>query len=190
MASRYLLPPLEDFATEQLLEAPVRPAWLIWGGLGLTLGGALAFLKGWPVLALILLLLSTPLDLIASRIATLRLRPLASNMLARRLLWPAGGLALIALGWWATRSGGGWGSTVAALAAAAFAEAARNEMPPGPLTGEVWLFSRRNAIVAATPFAIWGAWNAYLGAMALYAALSFFLLQYVQHRLVPELTRD
>jgi hypothetical protein len=190
VTSRYLLPLVEDFATEQLLEAPVRPGLLIWVALGLTLAGAAAFLKGWPVAALLLLLLSTPLDLIARRIATLRLRPLAATMLSRRLLWPAAGLALIALGWWASENGGGWGSLVAALSALAFAEAARNEAPATPLSGEIWLFSRRNAIVCAVPFAMFGAWNAYLGSMALYAALSFFLLQYVQHRVVPELTRD
>lgn len=190
VASRYLLPIIEDFATEQLLEAPVRPGLLVWAALGLSLAGAVTFLKGWPLVALVLLLLSTPLDLIASRIATMRLRPLATGMLSRRLLWPAAGLSLLALGWWESRNGGGWGSMVAALSAVAFAEAARNEAPATPLSGEVWLFSRRNAVVCAIPFAIFGAWNAYLGAMAFYAALSFFLLQYVQHRLVSELTRD
>lgn len=188
-ASRYLLAFVEDFATERLLEAPVRAGLLVWGALGLTVAGGIAFWQGWPVVALALLLLSTPLDLIASRIATLRLRPLATAMLSRRMLWPAAGLALLALGWWASRSGGGWGSMVAALSAAAFAEAARKEAPASPLLGEIWLFSRRNAIVAALPFAIFGAWNGYLGALALYAAVSFFLLQYVQHRLAPELTR-
>lgn len=189
-ASRYLFPILEDFATERLLEAPIRAGLLVWVALGLTLAGAFAFLQGWPIVALVLLLLSTPLDLIASRIATLRLRPLPSTMLSRRLLWPAAGFALVALGWWASRNGGGWGSVVAALSAAAFAEAARHEAPPSPLSGEIWLFSRRNAIVAALPFALFGAWNAYLGFLALYAALSFFLLQNVQHRFAPQLTRD
>ena len=34
--SRYLLPPLEEFATEHLMESRVRPAWLMWGALALT----------------------------------------------------------------------------------------------------------------------------------------------------------
>ena len=33
-----LLPPVEEFATEQLMETRVRPAWLIWAALALTLG--------------------------------------------------------------------------------------------------------------------------------------------------------
>lgn len=189
-SSRYLLPAVEDFATGQLLEAPIRPAWLVWGALALSVSAAAAFLRGWPIVAMACLLLSTPLDLIAARIATLRLRPLPARMLSRRLLWPVAGLALLALGWWQSRAGGGWGSAVAALAAIAFAEAARTEAPTTALSGEAWLFSRRNAIFLALPFAVLGAWNSYLAAMALYAATSFFLLQHVRHRVAGELTRD
>src|SRR5438067_341561 len=79
-ASRYLLPQIEDFATEQLMETPVRPFWLIWAALALTLGGAVCFTRGWLGAGLVLLVLSTPLDLIASRLATIRLRPLPVRM--------------------------------------------------------------------------------------------------------------
>lgn len=190
LASRYLLPPIEDFVTGQLLEAPVRPAWLLWGALILSIAAVGAFLKGWPIVAVICLVLATPLDLVAARIATLRLRPLPARMLSRRLLWPVAGLALLALGWWQTRNGGGWGSSVAALATVAFAEAARVEAPNMPLSGEIWLFSRRNAIFLGVPFALFSAWNGYLGTVALYAAASFFLLQHIHHKLGRELTRD
>ncbi len=178
-ASRYILPPVEEFATEQLMESAVRPAWLMWAALGLTLGAAVCFLRGWLGIGLGLLLASTPLDLVASRLATLRLRPLPTRMLSRLALWPAGGIALLALGWWETRHGTGWGSLVAAAAAAAFAEAARIErsaMPP-----DIWLFSRRNAIFAAIPFALAGSWTAYLLAILAYAAASFFIVQHVRH---------
>ena len=161
-ASRYLLAPLEDFATEQLMETPVRPSWLVWAGLGLTLGAAFCFTRGWLGAALVLLVLSTPLDLIAGRLASLRLKPLPARMLSRTALWPASGLALLAIGLWEMRHGPGWGALVTAAAACGFAEAARIEkasMPPG---GELWLFSRRNAIALAIPFAIAGQWTAYL----------------------------
>ena len=98
------------------------------------------------------------------------------------MLWPAAGLALLALGWWEMRPGAAWGALVAAVAAAAFAEAARIEkaaMPPG---GELWLFSRRNAIFARHPVRLAGGWTAYLLAMLVYAAISFFILQHVRHR--------
>ena len=179
--SRLLLAPAEDFATARLMETAVRPLWLIWSAIALTIGASAAFLKGWPVLGVALLLLSAPLDLIAARLAVLRLRPLPTGLLAQRLLWPAAGVALVALGTWRMTTSG-WGALATALSAAAFAEAARIEAPKIPLSGEIWLFSRRNAIVLAVPFAIFGAWGSYLAVMALYAACSFFLLQNIRHR--------
>jgi hypothetical protein len=180
-ASRFLLPPIEDFATQQLMETPVRPLWLIWAALALTLGGALCFTRGWLGAGLVLLVLSTPLDLIAARLATIRLKPLPVRMLSRLALWPAAGVALLAIGLWEMRHGTGWGSFVTAAAACGFAEAMRIEkaaMPPG---GELWLLSRRNAIFLAVPFAFGGVWTAYLLAALLYAAVSFFIVQRVRH---------
>jgi hypothetical protein len=180
-ASRFILPWAEDFATEQLMETKVRPSWLIWAALALTLGGAVCFSRGWLGAGLVMLLLSTPLDLVASRLASLRLKPLRAKMWSRLALWPASGIALLAIGLWETRHGTGWGSLVAAAAACTFAEAARIEksvMPPG---GELWLLSRRNAIFLAIPFALGGVWTAYLIAVLVYAALSFFIIQRVRH---------
>ncbi len=180
-ASRFLLPPVEDFATEQLMETSVRPPWLIWAAVALTVGGAVCFSRGWLGAGLVLLVLSTPLDLIATRLAKLRLKPLPPRMWGRLALWPAAAIALLAIGLWQTRHGTGWGSLVAAAAACAFAEAARAEkagMPPG---GDLWLLSRRNAIFLAIPFALAGAWTTFLLAILLYAALSFFIVQRVRH---------
>ncbi len=180
--SRYLLPALEDLATEQLMETPVRPLWLVWAALALTLGGAICFTRGWLGAGLVLILASTPLDLIAARLASIRLKPLPIRMLSRLALWPAAGLALLAIGLWEMRHGTGWGALVTAAAACAFAEAMRTEeatMPPG---GELWLLSRRNAIFLAIPFALGGVWTAYLLAILLYAAVSFFIVQRVRHR--------
>ncbi|MES2326466.1 MAG: hypothetical protein V4499_03935 [Pseudomonadota bacterium] len=182
-ASRYLLAPVEDFATEQLMETPVRPLWLIWTALALTLGGAFCFTRGWLGAGLVLLLLSTPLDLIAGRLASLRLKPLPIKMLSRSLLWPASGLALLAIGLWEMRHGPGWGALVAAAAGCGFAEAMRIEkasMPPG---GDLWLFSRRNVVALAIPFALGGVWTAYLLGLLAYAAISFFIVQRVRHSL-------
>jgi hypothetical protein len=179
--SRYLLPPIEDLATEQLMETPLRPLWLIWAALGLTLAAAVCFTRGWLGAGLVLLILSTPLDLIAARLATIRLRPFPVRMVSRLALWPAAGLALLAIGLWETRHGTGWGSLVAAAAACAFAEATRIEKAAMPSGGELWLLSRRNAIFLAIPFALGGVWTAYLLAVLLYAAVSFFIVQRVRH---------
>jgi hypothetical protein len=182
-ASRYLLPWFEDSLTEQIMATPIRPQWLIWAALALTLGGAVCFSRGWLGAGLILLLLSTPLDLVAARLARIRLRPLAVRLYSRLALWPAAGLAALAIGLWETRHGTGWGSLVAAAAACAFGEAARIERATMPGGGDLWLLSRRNAIFLAVPFAIGGVWTAYLVVLLAYAALSFFVLQRVRHSL-------
>jgi hypothetical protein len=185
-ASRYVLPLFEEFATEQLMERRVRPEWLIWAALVMTLAAAFAFTRGWLWPALGLLLLSTPLDLVARRLAGLRLRPLPRRLLSRRLLWPAAGLALAGLGLWVMRHGGGWGALFAAVTACAFAEAARIERAGSEVPGRLWLFSRRNAILGAVPFAAFGAWLGYLVALAGYAAASFFFVQHVRHDIADD----
>jgi CheY-like chemotaxis protein len=187
-ASRYVLPVIEEFATEKLLETRVRPESLIYAALLLTAGGAIGFASGWLGIALGLLVLATPLDLIARRLAALRLKPMPPRSLSRRLLWPLAGAALVALGWWQSGHGGGWGALFAAVAAAAFAEAYRTERGKLDIPGGIWLLSRRNAILAAIPFALAGAWTFYLVALALYAGTSFFVVQHVNHRLGTELT--
>jgi hypothetical protein len=185
-ASRFVLSPVEEFATERLLDAPVRPQWLVWSALALTAGAAFAFTRGWMLPALVMLVISTPLDLVARRLATLRLRPLPPRSLTRRMLWPAAGLALLALGWQLSGHGAGWGALAMALAAIAFAEAARIERGQAEIPGELWLFSRRNAILAMVPFGIAGGWTLGLIALALYATVSFFFVQNWHHRIVTD----
>lgn len=179
--SRYLLPPAEEFATEYLMQSRMPPVWLVWAALALTIVAAVCFTRGWLGAGIVLLILAMPLDTVASRLATLRLKPLPVRMFSRAALWPAAGVALLALGWWEMRHVSGWGALVTAVAAAAFAEAARIERP-SMQDGELWLLSRRSAIVAAVPFALAGAWTSYLIALLAYAALSFFIVQRVRHQ--------
>ena len=182
-SSRYVLPIVEEFATERLMESRVRPGWLVAAGLVLTFAAAFCFSRGWLWPALGLLVVSTPLDLIGARLASLRLQPLPPSYLARRMLWPAAGLALLALGWWSSNHGGGWGAFFAAIMTAAFAQAAYIEKAGSDVPPQTWLFSRRNAIFAAIPFAAAGWWVPYLVAVATYAAVSFFVIQHFRHRL-------
>jgi hypothetical protein len=187
-ASRYVLPLVEEFATEKLVESRVRPDMLVQAALLLSLASVVAFAGGWRWAGLALLVLTTPLPLIARRLALLRLTPMPARSLARRFLWPVAGAALAVLGWWQSENGSGWGALAAALAAAAFAEAARIEREKLEFPGEIWLFSRRNAILAALPFAALNAWTGYLVMLAIYAGASFFVVQHVNHRIGSELT--
>jgi hypothetical protein len=188
IASRFVLPLVEDFATERLMETKIRPGWLLHVALLLTTAGAFAFTRGWLWGGLVLLVVSTPIDLVARRLGVLRLRPLAENALSSRLLWPAAGLALLALGWWQSRHGSGWGALLAVVTAAAFAQAYQLERVSEDLPLPAWLFSRHNVILAGLPFAIAGAWTGYLVAILAYAAISFFFVQYVVHHMRSELT--
>ncbi len=182
-ASRYVLPLVEELATDRLMQTRVPPRSLIYAALAATVAAAAMLLQGWLWPAIVLLLLSAPLDLIGRRLAVLRLRPLPARFTARTLLWPAAALALLALGWMLGRGGEGWGALFAAIAAAAFAQAARIERSGRDVPGEHWLFSRRNAILAALPFAAAGAMTTYVVALAVYAAGSFFYLQHINHGL-------
>jgi hypothetical protein len=179
--SRYLLPMVEEFATEKLMETRVQPSWLVQAAMAMAVAAAFCFSRGWHWGAIALLLLSTPLDLVAQRLATLRLQPLSPAMLSRRLLWPAAGLALVALGWFEMNHGSGWGALMAALAAAAFAEAGQVERAGRTIPGSEWHFSRRTAIWLALPFAIGGWWPAYLATLSVYATASFFIAQHYRH---------
>jgi hypothetical protein len=181
-ASRYILPPVEEFATQQLMQRGLRAEWMIYAALLLTIGAAVAFASGLALVAVALLVLSAPLDLVARRLGILRLKPLSKRSVTRRLLWPAAGIAVLMLGWW-DNGANGWGSMLAALVACAFAEAARIERGAITFPGEIWLFSRRNAILLAVPFALFGAWTAYLVGLNFYAAASFFYVQQGRHAL-------
>jgi CheY-like chemotaxis protein len=184
--SRYVLPLVEEFATEQLMRSPVRPEWLIQAALVLMAVAALLFTRGYNWVALALLLLATPLDIIAERLATLRMQPLPAGMLSRRLLWPAAGLALLGLGWFEFRHGEGWGALVSGLTAGAFAQAMRTERHGRDIPAEQWLFGVRPAIFTVVPFALFGWWSAALGALAVYAAASFFVVQHLVYRIARD----
>ena len=187
VASSFLLPMIEEFATERLMETRVRPEWLVGAALTLSLAAAFAFTRGWLWQALAMLVAATPLDLVAARLGTLRLKPLSRMLWTKRALWPAAGAALLALGWDSFRhGGGGWGPLVAALSACGFAQALRIERAGQPAPFEPWIFSRRNAIFLALPFAVAGWWNGLLAVLAVYAASSFFLVQHLRHRIVGD----
>jgi hypothetical protein len=142
-----------------------------------------AFAGGWLGVGMGLLIVSTPLDLVAARLAAIRLRPLPARYWARRALWPLAGLAMLALGWWEWRNATGWGAVITALTTIAFAQATVLERTAPPGEWDLWLFSRRNAILLGFPFALFGAWTAYLLVLLAYSATSFFLVQKLRRAL-------
>jgi CheY-like chemotaxis protein len=180
--SRFLLPIPEEFATEQLMRSPVQPSWLMTAALVLTVGAVVAIWLAWPWAGLGLLLVSLPLDLIADRLAQLRLQPLPARALTRRMLSPAAGAALVSLGWLSFQHGHGWGPLMGAATTIAFAEALRVERSGRDLPFSHWLFDRRPAVVVASLIAALGWWTVVPVVLAVYAGASFFLVQHLVHR--------
>ena len=168
----------------------VRPEWLLYAALVLTLGAAFAFTRGWLWAAACP---ARPFDAAGPGGAAARDAPAEADLSRNRylavLLWPAAGLALIALGWWEARHGGGWGAVACAVMRSAFAQAYRSNERIARSRYFPLLFSRRNAILGAALFAPCAApGRAILIAVLIYAAISFFFVQYLVHRLRSELT--
>ncbi|MBA3677808.1 MAG: hypothetical protein H0W74_10475 [Sphingosinicella sp.] len=178
--SRYLLAPIEHLATRHLMPTAVNPTQL-WLGVLLLIGGAgFALSRGWLWAGLALFLLATPLGGIGERLARLRMRGARPDGWLVRLTPFAAGAALVALSYTLFLLDG-WGhlvlgATVIAFTAALNGEGRRTEIPGGILLAEpkgmAWLM---------LPFAIAGQWTIGLGALALYAAGSFFWAQYQVH---------
>jgi len=187
--SRYLLAPLERLATDLLLPGPVTGGWLCAVGAGLTLLAVAAFAAGWLWLGLIFLLLATPLDGIGERLAALRMQSRAGPSWWTYLLPAFAGAALLALGI-ALVPHRGWGCVALAVAAIAFLAALRFEIGERDIAGKIFLAERKGMTWLMLPFAIAGLWATGLGALALYAAGSFFRVQRHVHRALPAGDQD
>ena len=170
--SRYVLPPIEELATEQLMETSVRPVWLIWAALAFTIAAGVCCLKGWLGAALVLMLLTAPLDIVATRLATLRLRPLSSRLMSRAsLARPRASRSWRSPGGRRTtgRAGARWSRRLNASPSRSGANR-EGRLPAG--RGSVALFApkrdrRRDSVRSR------GVWTAYLVGLLLYASVLF-----------------
>lgn len=178
--SRYLLAPLEFAATKRMLPTPATPdhLWL----LNLLLGAvsAFAFSRGWLWTGLLLFLFGTPVAGVAERLGRLRMEGARRDGWLSRLMPPVAGAALLALGYalWPVH---GWGTVVLALSAIAFVLALDGEGPRRGLPSTLFLADPKGMAWLMLPFAATGQWVAGLGALALYAAGSFFWVQRGSH---------
>lgn len=173
--SRFLLAPIETFATRRLMERNVAPLPLRLGSLALAAGSAAAFVTSWLWPGLILFLLATPLDGIAERLARLqgqKPQRWIGRVLSLAALLPLGGLA------YALAPATGWGTWALAAAIPAFLIALEGEGPQ-PMPAGLALAEPKGMGWLMLPFAASGLWVAGLGALALYAAGSFFWMQRV-----------
>jgi hypothetical protein len=187
--SRYLLAPVERLATQALMPTAATPTAL---GLGATLLmalAALAFAKHWLGLGLAFLLLATPLDGIAERLASLRLQGARGPSWWTALLpaLSAGLLLLLAHALSETR---GWGCVALAGAVIAFSVALRIEAEGREVPGKLWLAERKGMTWLMLPFAMFGWWAPGLTLLAVYAGASFFWAQHHAHAPAPAPPQD
>jgi hypothetical protein len=179
--SRHLLGKVEQAATRRLMPTETSPATLGLAASLLTALGGLALAWDWRALGMIFLLLATPLDGTGERLAALRMQDSGRDSWWANLLPALAAAALVALGISLSDSRG-WGCIALAAAAIAFAVALRTEAEGGEIPGKVWLAERKGMTWLLLPFAVFGLWGTGLGALALYAAGSFFRAQRHVHR--------
>jgi hypothetical protein len=178
--SRYLLGPAERLATRALMPTAVTPTAL---GLGATLLMALAglaFAKDWLGLGLAFLLLSTPLDGIAERLASLRLQGSRGPSWWSALI-PALSAGVLLILAYSLADGRDWGFVALAGTIVAFALALRLESEGREIPGKLWLAERKGMTWLMLPFAAAGLWGTGLTLLAFYAGASFFWAQRHAH---------
>jgi hypothetical protein len=174
--SHYLLAPLERAATHGLMGTQLSPRLIGAAAVFLTGLGALVFVWHYLWLGLILLLLATPLDGIADRLARLRLENGIGQSWWCHLLPALSATALMTLALSLAR-GDGWGVLAVAGTTLLFVLAQRIEIGGRRIKGQRFLAERKGMTWLLLPFAIPGYWLAGVGALAAYAAASFFWAQ-------------
>jgi hypothetical protein len=143
--------------------------------------GGILFAGGWLWMGALMLLLATPLDGIAERLARLRLQGSGEGSWpARSLPFLAGG-ALLALSYKLSETWG-WGCAAVAAATIAFSWALSREVGRRRLPERLLFAERKGMTWAMLPFAVTGAWVTGLLVLAAYAAGSFFWAQKEVHR--------
>ena len=187
--SHFLLGPLERAATHALMGGAVTPRAIGLAASALTALGAAAFVWHYLWLGLALMLLATPLDGIAERLARLRLEDGVAHSWWSHLLPAFAAAALLALGLSLGRFHG-WGSLLLAAAILLFLLAQRFEIEGAEPRGMIFLAERKGMTWLLLPFAAAGLWLAGLFALFAFAVGSFFWAQHAVHAAPPAADQD
>ena len=178
-ASR-LLAPVEGAASHLLMAGPVGPDAVGGAAAVLTGLGALMLGYGWLWTGLVLMLLATPLDGIADRLARLRMLDDVRRSWWCHLLPILGGAGVAGLGY-ALAPAFGWGMVLLAFTTLAFLLALGIETEGRTVRGSLFLAERKGMTWLMLPFAVFGAWNVGLAVLFAYAAGAFFWAQREAH---------
>jgi hypothetical protein len=183
-----LLAPLERLGTTFLLGSSASPQVVGLGAAALTGLGAAAFYGRWYWTGLVMMIAATPLEGIARRLARLRMQDGVGQGWWHHVLELLAATALIVLAY-DLAPAWGWGMILAAFVALAFLHALDGETRRLRVRGALFLAERKGMIWLMLPFALFGLWHVGIGALAAYAALSFFWAQREAHA-VPAPRQD
>jgi hypothetical protein len=181
--SRYVLAVLEQAATKLLMPTTVPTEALNLTAVLLNALAAFLFAYDWFWTPGILLLLSTPLDDIADRLASLRMQSRKERTWWTYLLPATSAAALLTLSY---SLGGqfGWGCLPIGAATLAFVGALWLEVGEHEIEGQIFLAERKGMVWIMLLFAITGSRLAGLFGLSIYAAGSFFWAQHqIHHRI-------
>lgn len=181
-ASR-LLAPLERLLTLALMGGRISPDLLGSAAVGFSAAGAAFVAYGWFLTGLALLLLATPLEGVADRLARIRMQGDIGRHWWSYLNPAFAGAALVALAYGLALLHG-WGVVLLAFTTLAFLVALGIEIEGRTVKGAVLLAERKGMIWLMLPFAAFGAWNVGLALLFAYAAASFFWAQHQVHTVV------
>ena len=179
-----LLAPVERWGTSMLMGSRVSPQVIGFAAAALGALAAASFYVHWYRIGLAGLLLATPLEGIARRLARLRMQD------GIRLSWWAylvqlfGGASLVILGYDLAITQG-WGMVLLACLILVFLVALGIETGGRRVRGEMLLAERKGLIWLMLPFAALGQWQAGLAALFAYCGASFFWAQHEVHTAPP-----
>ena len=171
-----MLAPLERLLSHAVMGSRIGPNALGMVAALLTGSGAALLALGWIRTGYALLLLATPLEGTALRVARIRLQHDTATAWWCLLLPILTGGALIGMGH-ALMAEHGWGTTLLSLITLAFLAALSIEKGDSLPPGDRWLAERRAMIWTMLPFAAFDGWAYGLAFFIVYAAGSFFWVQ-------------
>jgi hypothetical protein len=142
------------------------------------------FYFGFLRLGLAALLLATPLEGVARRLARLRMQDGVRQSWWAYLVQLFGAAALVVLAY-GLAAAAGWGMVLLAFTILAFLIAEQIESEGRAVRGAAFLAERKGMAWLMLPFAAFGYWQAGLGVLFAYAAASFFWAQREAHAASP-----
>ncbi len=201
--ARFIHPPIEDGLVRLLGPTPITPNMVTVFVAAISLAAGIAFATGWLWTGLILALVSGPLDGVDGKLARSRLEFSRWGDLEHVLdkIAEYGWYFALAGHFAVTRGEGPW-IVATLIVVVALAEALGGEFYrrfTGTQLDDAGIFERRFRLISGRrntyfwtliPFAAFGLWYAGLVAIAVYAVLTFFVMQVRMFKRLGEYGRD